>query len=345
MNKPHIFLFSGDDSFAVAEKVSLWKREFQKKYGIHSIHSLDLETSFDSEEQARHLFRQALVAQDLFSQTRLVFLKNAFSRHVKKDTENLLDEILPLVPPSHFIVLTAERPDARTTFYKTLQKLKENGTAKIEEFLLPQGANLRSWIKARVEKLGGKIEPSALSSFIAHFESPENNYQKELPYTLWLINHEIEKLVAYARERSITSKDIDLLVPQKKDAHVFSLTDALLSKNTKRATILFSELLSEGNHKTQALSVTALLTSQFRDLLRIKLLKSSGASEQQIASELSWNPKRVWVVGKKVQMLSEETLKATYSRLLEIDCKLKSTSLNPGTLLQLLFQEMSKIKS
>lgn len=344
--KPHIYLFFGEDTFSIAEKALLWKDEFRKKYGPHTSIAVDLESL--AEEESKQNLNRLLVASTLFSSTKLIVLKNAFSKNCKKLVLEALSEILPAVPANHFVVVTAQSVDARTVLSKRLKELEKEGRAKAEEFTIPKGPALRTWIEQRLKKSGARADARTLSLIQARFQ-PEfaPSYQQGAPTTLWQIHQELLKLAAYAGKRPIGPNDVALLIPLRNDAHLFELVSALLSGSEEKARLLVKGILDEegGDLKPAVLGMTAQLTGQFRDLLRVRLLKDSGVGDGEIASELGWKPNRVWVVGKKVERLSAPALARVYTNLIQQDWKLKSTSLHPGALFELFIHTATRTLS
>lgn len=329
--RPHIFLFHGTDTYSIAEKVGLWKAEFEKKYGKENCIVLDCEL-LNNESEIYVTLNNLLRSATLFSTTKLVVLKNVFSKATKKQLLEILSRELESIPPTHFLVFKEEQTDARTVLHKTIKKMESAGRAQIQEFRIPQGDDLLSWIRKFVTSRNIPIDASALNTFVHRFDVPaqDQSWTDGVEWNLWQIVHELEKLAAYTQGRPIMKEDVALLVSENPQAHIFSLVDALASGQRQTAQRLATLLAGEG--KSGVLSMTALLIGQFRSFLIIKELAGARVSDADIAKKLSWNPKRLWVVSKKIQRLTTETMRNSYRILLDIDSQLKSSSTPPLTL-------------
>jgi DNA polymerase III delta subunit len=344
--KPHIFLFTGSDSFTIAEKLAFWKKEFQKKYGVGNLLAIDCETGL-APEDALHQLQTAFRMNTLFSSAKIVIIKNIFSKTALAGiVREFFEKNIDTIPQSDFLVFTSEKPDKKSGFATRIARTEKSGIARSETFDTPRGAQLRTWMHARIQRNKASISQYALE-YLAQKYDTQGGYKRKdekPPYDLWRITHDTETLSAYATGRSITKEDIDLFIPRPDDAHIFDLTDALALGNVQHALHLAHGLIPESQSQIKAgcIHITALLIGQFRGLFLVKKLLDAKKSEQDIADILDWDPKRVWVNRKKISGRTADELQHILRSLCEYDFSLKTTSHNPLACLDLLICRAGK---
>ncbi|MEK7618741.1 MAG: DNA polymerase III subunit delta [Patescibacteria group bacterium] len=321
MSKPHIYLFCGDDTYSIAERVAFWKREFCAKYGKENCFTLDCEEADGSQSWEMRL-RGHLHSSSLFSATALVILKNAFSKSTKKITTEAILKELDSIPLTHFVVFQESSVDQRTALSKKLVDLERTGIAAREIFTAPTGSELVSWIEKQVSRHGGSMDRAAVRSFASLMEvgsaaSPFSEKKADL----WRASTELHKLASFAQGRAIVADDVELLVSRQDESHVFSFIDTLLAGDGATARRMTAHLLAQKD--SSAVGIIVLLQNQFRAFCILKDLCATGTSDADAAAKLSWNPKRVWVVKKKLQRIPLERLLETYRFLIASDYRLK----------------------
>ena len=327
---PHIYLFHGTDSFSIAEKIAAWKARFREKYGSAGI------AAFDCDECDMVALKTALSGQTLFSSTSLVIAKNVFSKKAG-EVQELLCALLPNVSESTFIVLSDEKRDAKSELSKLLTQLAKKGVCALEEFVVPQGPVLKKWMSDRVEHYGGSFDPRALAVFCSALESRGYGDDESSPVSLWQLDNEIRKLVSFAANRAITVDDVQSLACLPVSAHIFELSDALVARNEKSA-------LMHAHRLEPLLRTLQFLMTQFRSFLILKSMEEDHQSEADMARVLGWNPKRVWVVNKKLAAHSTRSIKKAFTSLLDLERTMKTGAADPLLALDLFITRSSSTR-
>lgn len=338
---PHIYLFHGHDTFSLSEKIAAWKNRFAKKYSVEAISDFDCEEMVSSPISSKMgldtistislsdplvQLKNALSGKTLFSATSLVIVRNVFSKKAGVARE-MLCQYLPTLSGETFCVLVDEKRDPKSELSKLLTQLSKGSTCSVEEFIIPAGPVLKNWIVARTKKTGGSFDPRALAFFTGALEHE--------PPSLWHCDNEIKKLVSYSTGNPITVDDIRTLSCLPTSAHVFNLSDALLGGNITAA-------LKEAHCLTPLLRALAFLMTQFRSFLVLKNMEEDGQPEEVIAETLSWNPRRVWVVRKKLEHHTTQSLKAAYTGLLDLERIIKTGSADPVLSLDLFVKKTTE---
>src|SRR6185369_4654724 len=84
------------------------------------------------------------------------------------------------------IIFIQENLDKRKTETK---KILQNKNAKVLEFDMPEGAELRKWVENRAKKIGLKFQRQALDLFLQRMGIDAD--PGELLYSLWQIESEL----------------------------------------------------------------------------------------------------------------------------------------------------------
>jgi DNA polymerase-3 subunit delta len=178
----------------------------------------------------------------------------------ENDLKRLSDVVEGGIPEGHFLVMTAESLDRRRKIVKTLEK-----TGLIIDCTVPQGARKADMddqrqvlqnIAGQILKQNGKTMAPAAFSELAD----------RTGFNPALFAQNLEKLTAYTGNRSaITRTDVEAVILRDKKDPIFSLTNALMEKNTGDALMYLSSLLKDGFHELQILKA-------FENLVRRMLL-------------------------------------------------------------------------
>ena len=150
-------------------------------------------------------------------------------------------------------------------------------------------------------------------------------------YELMNANLSKLKLLTY-QDRHITQQAVKELVPQSLDENVFDLVNAVLKHDQPRSIDLYDQLIAG---QQPPLRINAVLISQFRLLLQIKILSSRGLSQGSLAQKLKVHPYRVKLGLRTVRQFSLLALENAYLGLVNIEKALKTTQRDPRLLFQL----------
>ncbi len=251
-------------------------------------------------------------ATPFLSPRRMIVINNVLSNSDK----GLLSELIIVVkenkiPESNIVVFWQGETISKVKEAKELEiMLKKQKYA--QEFELLKGVKLNGWIKAEIEKQGGKISAQALTYLALN-----------AGYDMWRLHSLIEQLVAYKVNEEIQLVDVQLFLDEKIDDNVFNMVDAIVSGNRKQAFKLINEQrrLGEDSYK-----LFGLIAWQFRILLEMRDLyeREDNLSSDQMAKQLGIHP----FVAKKnlylVKRLPLAKLKQLHQQLLDIDLKTKT---------------------
>ena len=201
------------------------------------------------------------------------------------------------------IVFWVEKPDKRLGLFKFLKS-----KAKVKEFSLLKGSQLKNWIKDYIKEQKGEIDNLAIDKLIEYVGKD-----------LWRMSNEINKLLNY--NRTIKNESIELLVKPEIDLNIFNMVDALGHKDKNKALKMFKQYLEKREDENYLLT---MFIYQIRNLIKAK----SGG-------KLDMHP---FVIQKSRQQANNfewDDLKKIYYQLLTIDFDTKTGRADSKTALEL----------
>jgi DNA polymerase-3 subunit delta len=303
-----IYLFWGDDDFAIAQAVKKLREEVLDPHWSQFNYD---RLSGDEPNATITALTQAMTP--VFGMGgRLVWLADAnICQQCSDDLLSDLKRIVPAIPPlSHLLITSSKKPDGRVKSTKLLQEYVE-----FREFsLLPpwKSEEILHRVQQVAQAVGVKLT-SAATQLLA--ESVGNNTRQ-----LW---GEMEKLYLYGEQRngSLDADTIAMLV-NSNTQNSLQLATSIRKGDRSLALGLVADLV---NRNEPALKIVATLVGQFRTWAIVKLQIEAGEKEEKAiaaAAEIA-NPKRIYFIRKEIQSLSSQKLLATLPILMELEFSLK----------------------
>ncbi|MGL5354158.1 MAG: DNA polymerase III subunit delta [Clostridium sp.] len=156
-------------------------------------------------------------------------------------------------------------------------------------------------------------------------EKVQNNFD--------IIKREVDKLINYTYGREIQKSDIDKLIPNKSEDDIFDLVDFISQKKIENAMDLMDELLFKAD---QHMLIIISIENHFKRLYEVKVLMSKGKKVDEIASQLKLHP---YVCQKTMEQCNRFTIKQLTELMkicLETERKIKSSSIDKQTEMELM---------
>jgi DNA polymerase III subunit delta len=310
-----IFIY-GEDTYSSKEKLKALKDKFTKEVDSSGLNLAE----FDGAKVTLEDFKQAVTAQPFMAKKRMVVVRNLLASKRPADLYADLQEFLKREQDT-IMIFWEQSPEKKLGFFKFLKSAKYSYELKPLE-----PASLTRWIKKRADEAKVSIEPGAISVLGAWVGND-----------LWRLSHELEKLAAYKAGSKILKEDVEELVEGDTTASIFEITDAVAVGNKPKALKLINQELARGMNELYLLT---MLVRQFRILYMLREAQDAGrANQQELSRELGLHPFVVKKSLPQAKRYSIEQLKNIYGKLLDIDLKLKTTSLKPELLFDLLVVE------
>jgi DNA polymerase-3 subunit delta len=231
------------------------------------------------------------------------------------DQEQLIDYLIRPNPRSTLIIVTDEL-DRRMSFYRSL---KEH--AQVVEFPKLKGNALAAWAGDYIRRKGRSISSTSLNRLVDLAGAD-----------LQTLIGEIEKLLLYAgQEKVIHPQAVEQMVQGSRQHSIFELTDALGRRDRRAALRSLGNLLESGEHP---LIVLTMMARHFRQVLIAKEMIRSGHTPHEIGQAAQIPAFLLDNFLRQARSIDQSIAERVYTRLGEIDLRIKTSSANERTLLE-----------
>lgn len=302
--------------YLITGKEHVFIKDIQKSFkNIMSPEEREMNFSnFDLEEVSLADLINEAISAPFFGERRLVFAEHPFfltgertKNTVDQNTDLLLKYIQNPTPSTILVIFASyDKLDARKKIVKELKK-----TAAVVDTGQMEGPILSRTINNDLKNAGYQIEPAALELLI---NKTKGNYS--------LITNQLDKLKLYAlNSKKIDQAAVSELVPQSLEDNVFDLMTEILNKNIYKAEELYNQFLLQ---KIDPILLVAIIISQLRLLIQVKILSEKGLSESSIAKNLRLNPYRVKYAYRQARTLKRLRLQVMYDDIVNLDYQIKS---------------------
>jgi DNA polymerase III subunit delta len=303
-NKEMIILLYGEDTYREKKKLREIMEEHKQKHksGLNLRYLESKSVSFDD-------LRNEMLGISMFKEKKLVVVLDPLSNPKLK--EDLVEKGEAFVSSDNVLLLVEQSKMLKKD--KLLTFSEKHG--KVQEFEMLAGAKLKNWIRKEIEEKGGKIEELSLEKLIDYVGSD-----------LWRMENEIGKLINYSK--SISEKNIELLIRPNHETNIFDTIDAIAVKDKRKAINLIKNHIEKGE---SAIYILAMIASQIRNILSIK----SGGSGQ-----LGMHPFVFRKTTYQAKNFNLEELKSIYARITQLDSEIKVGKIDQGIALDVLISEI-----
>jgi len=329
VDSPVIYIFHGDDEFAINELVST----LEEKVRESDTSGMNI-TRLDGAGFVLDNLVATTQAMPFLSERRLVILINPLGSMKSQKIREQFLSVLENIPETTALVLQINRPlvstyEKRKGVRHWLQKWADNCRDRVfeKECLLPQGQEMVNFIQRKAKEMGGDIDERA-AYHLAEFVNDNPR----------LAVLEIEKLLVYVDcKRPVEIGDVEKLTPNQGEANVFKMVDALSNRDSKIAQKLLNRLLEDDD----PLRLFGMIVRQYRLLLLTKELSNNGYGEAEIAKKLKIFPFVSRKLINQVRNYSVDDLKNIYHQLLQTDLSIKTGKVEGGTAIDILVSSLT----
>ncbi|MCC7355544.1 MAG: DNA polymerase III subunit delta [Anaerolineae bacterium] len=341
-----IYLLHGEEEFLRAEALA------RIKAGLGDPEMASLNTLWlDGRKASMADVQTACDALPFLSERRLVVVEGLLARLLSRkreagdeaDGSQGEDEAKPAGPLLQGLTAYLERVPATTDLvldepqeiskaqpvFKTLMKLVQEGRAEVITCPpIKKQDELSGWIMDRAKAKGARLTFDAAEELAAFVGSQ-----------LRLLDQELDKLMAYAPDRTITPADVRLLVPATREANIFEMVEALGRGDGKLAVRTLRELLDDGQ---PPLGILGMVARQVRLLLQAKELTARGLPAPDVARALrlqGWQSDRIV---RQAGRYTFPQLERMHDRLLETDVAIKTGQMDDDMAVEMLVISLSR---
>lgn len=305
---PPVITLQGSEVYLHTQFRELLAQSIESQEG-----ELDL-TTLDLEEESLDRVLDDAEMYSFFVDQRLIFVEHAdflsTTPNVKltdREQERLLDYLSNPNPATHLVfVMPHDQLDKRRKLSKTF--LKE--TFFVNCTPLDEGQVTR-YVQQYLQTAQMDISRDAVNELL-----------RRVNYQLSLAIAEIEKLKQYGQSGSkISVEVVKSLVSRSLESDVFELTNAIMRRNIQAAVQIYQDLILM---KHEPIQLHALVVSQFRLLIQVKLLQAQGLMQNDIAQSLGVHTYRVKLALQSSRQFELQKLAHLYAQLIEADYQMKT---------------------
>lgn len=282
-------------------------------------------STFDLKETSISTVLAEAESVPFFGDYRLIFIENPYFLTGEKysgGSEQNIDALLDyLAAPLKFSILVFlapyEKLDERKKVVKQLKK-----AALLVDVAPMKEREVQKYVEQYIQNAGYKISAQALTLLLDLCEMELSRLMSEL-----------SKLFLYASEtKSISKAAVFDLVPKSLEYNIFDMTTYVLTGETGKAVTLFQDLLLQGE---DTIKINAILLSQVRLLLQVKLLVDMGYQQGNIVNTLKIHPYRVKLAMQQIRRFKIEHLGYLFDQLVENEYRMKTGQMDKELLFEL----------
>ncbi|WP_138415684.1 DNA polymerase III subunit delta [Aquibacillus sediminis] len=319
------YLFYGTESYLI--------QELKQQLVTYGLSEQDRDTnisSYDLEETSIQDVIADVETFPFFGERKLIFAYNPSFLKAKPDKTAIEHDVKALqsylIQPVDFSILIFiapyEKLDERKKLTKLLKKEAESVACEpIKEW------DINKWIAQMAKELHVTVAEDAFELFA-----------QGIGTDLLMLHKELEKLALYVGENNVITKEVaESLLSHSGNTSGLKLVDAVINKDLNHAIRIFKDL-EKANE--DAIPLIALLASQFRTILHVKLLKQKGYGQNQMVQQLKVHPFVVKMSIKREKNFTFQELQKMLDIFADTDAKIKQGKVDKGLAFELLLYNL-----
>ena len=321
---PEVLFLIGEEEYLIE-----WAaKSLANKYVDKSMLDIDFVKMSENEE-----LDEILASCDtfsIFSERRVIWAKD-FAPLLKKNAKGFGEKELEKVAsylespnPQSILIFSTANPEEGSGLVKLLKK-----HCKVYDFDRLDRPQLNAFAEKRFKAAGFSIDRSVLKYLI----DETGYFNRETEYTIFNLENDIKKIVAYNENGVISEEDIDATLKGDLDKFAFDFLDAVTSNKKDVAFRMLSNILGSGG---EAYSVLGLLVNQFELMLEVKEMSEDTRDTQVMADTLKMNLYRVKKALSFADKFEKKKLQSILGQLYEIDRNIKTGMIEQNLALELL---------
>ncbi len=307
-----VYLFSGEEEYLKEYylkelKNSIIDENFKDfNYYIFNNKNIDINEVQDS-----------LEAYPVMAERKLIIIKDSgIFKLTKAKIDNFWIESIKNIPAYVCLVFYENEIDKRNVLFKNI---KQYGTTI--EFSKPKTTEIAKWVNNIIITNAKQISNNNINYIL---EICDND--------MISLKNEIDKLLDFCKDKDIIEKaDIEKICTVSVESKVFQMIDCLMEKDFNATFRLLNDMKTL---KEPIIKISYLIAMNFSKILKLKLYLQEGTMRSELASKVSIPPFTVNKYIKQAEKFSIKQLKDILNKCLEMDLKLKSTSIDDWIILE-----------
>lgn len=271
---------------------------------------------YDLEETLLERALEDLDTYSFLTLKKIIIIKNIETinqEDFEKDKKHLY-QYLDSPNPDNLLIITSKKLNNTLKITKELKK-----RCNFVQVTMNADAFLKKELKDY------KLEPGVLNLLLGYCKDD-----------ITKLKNECLKLKAYKfDEKEITKKDVEEMCVEKlgdSTELTFAFSRSLAERNKKDALMKYKELL---NYNIEPYNIVGLLATQIRIIYQVKCLEEKGMSNTEIAKTLDKKPFYIQKTSELTRYYTTKELLELIIKLQNIDIQIKTTDIDPNSLIEL----------
>ena len=291
------YLIHGDDHGRIGERRSNLKRMAEEESGEAGVEILEGASGTVDEVVA------AVCSMSLCVGRRFVIVDGV--EKWKADETEPLEKLLSDMPPETTLAMFA-REDGRQKVPKCLLDAVKAGKGKIQEEKATPPWELPQWARGRASELGLNLDAAGAKTLVGIVGERQQR-----------ISRELEKLALSLDEGAHVDSEMVLeLCANSAERNIWTLSDALISQQTRKAVYSWLELEHQGE---SAGSVVGTGAWRLRSALEAAERLEAGESPSSIKRSLRMPPKKADQLLRDLQSVEVDELRDALASLAKLE--------------------------
>ena len=243
--------------------------------------------------------------------------------------EKALAEYLPQLPDTSMLVFRGGRPNKTRSLYKQIAKC-----GLVYDFTSLDEETLVGWMSKRLKA----ADRTASSRDLIDFAKNAGYWDKERDYTLYNLENDIKKLIAYTDEMQITRRTLEAVAGMQPETAAFKLMDAAFSQRKGEALLMLRNNIDMQQSSKQdgvVFQLLGLICSQLEIMVEAKERKEEGQSAASIEKAMGINPFRLKKAMAAADKRSLASLQTSLSEAYDMEEKIKGGLMPPQLAMEL----------
>jgi DNA polymerase-3 subunit delta len=270
------YLIHGDDHGRIGERRANLRALGERDGGAAGV---DVLSGDDATPEAA----AAALAAMTFAIGHRVVIVDGVERFGEADVKRHLVGALRDIPPDTTIAFFA-REEGRYKAPKALVDAVKGAGGDVREEATMKARELPKWLQGEAGRLGATLERDAAQALVAQVGDRQQRLLREL-----------EKLaIEHGPEAQLTLEHVEAAAAHSAERQVWSLVDALVAGDGRRATTAFLELRAQGESMPR---LVPLMARRVRDVLAIAQRLEAGESPAEIKRSIKGSP---WAADRRI---------------------------------------------
>jgi len=314
-----VYFFVEEESFLKAKAMDLLRKKL-----IHKKQEAFNLSIFYGEETRGVTVLETLQTPPLGVEKRLVILRN-FQNMIIQDKQKILEYAEHPIPDSVLIIEIGKKVDLTSGIYAKLKKI-----APTYFFYHPYNeADGIRFLQSEAQSIHRQLHPKAARELV---EMVGLDYQKL--YT------EFQKLLIYVKEKQqITETDVQKCIAFSRDYKIYDLQHAIGRKSVCESINILKNLIRAGD---SPVAIIIMLTRYFKTLWKIAILRFQHKESDSGIKSAIGNPYNAKILIQQAQNFSLGDFPSIFHELTKVDTLLKTTSINPQIILEVMIYKICK---